>query len=213
MTDTSARLYLITPSITDAASFAPQLDAALATGAVACVLAKLALAAGSDSKKATRALAEIAQRRDVALLVENDPQLAQRANADGAHISDAGAALAQAIAALRPAKIVGAGGLKSKDAAMLAGEAGADYVMFGEPGVDGYVPAFAQTLERAQWWAQIFAVPCVAYAQTLDEVAELALAQCEFVAVGAPFWRDPRGVAAALRDVAAVLALHPLLVA
>ena len=144
------RLYLLTPAITDAAAFGPRLDAALATGAVACVLAQLALAPGGDSKKAARALAEIAQRHDTALLVANDPQLVMRANADGAHITDAGGALEQAIAALRPAKIVGAGGLKSRDAAMSAGEAGADYVMFGEPAPDGYVPAFAQTLERAQ---------------------------------------------------------------
>ena len=90
MPNVSARLYLITPKVSDAAAFAPQLEAALATGAVACVLLTLALSAGADAKKAARALAEIAQRHDAALLVENDPQLAMRANADGAHISDIG---------------------------------------------------------------------------------------------------------------------------
>lgn len=205
-----ARLYLLTPKIADPAAFAEQLDAALAGGGVACVLLCLALPPGADAKKAVRALAEIAQRHDVALLVENDPQLAQRANADGAHITDPDDALTDAIHALRPTKITGAGGLKTRDAAMSAGEAGADYVMFGEPAPDGYVPAYAQTLERAQWWAEIFSVPCVAYAQTLNEVAGLAQARCEFVAVGAPFWNDPRGLPAALRDVMAVLAAHPL---
>ena len=62
-----ARLYLLTPRITDAAAFGPQLDAALATGMIACVLLSLSLAPGADTKKAARALAEIAQARDAAL--------------------------------------------------------------------------------------------------------------------------------------------------
>lgn len=205
-----ARLYLLTPRITDAAAFGPQLDAALATGTIACVLLSLSLAPGADSKKAARVLAEIAQARNAALLVENDPQLVMRANADGAHISDAGDALAEALAALRPAKIVGAGALRTRDAAMSAGEAGSDYVMFGEPSRDGYVPPFAQTLERAQWWAQIFSVPCVAYAQSAAEAGALAQAQCEFIAVGAPVWADPRGIAAALGDIDAAVRAFPL---
>ena len=210
MPDISARLYLITPRISEPAAFAPQLEAALSSGAVACVLLSLALPASGDAKKAARALAELAQRRGAALLVENDPQLALRANADGAHISDAGSALAEAIKALRPAKIVGAGGLKTRDAAMSAGEAGADYVMFGEPSRDGYVPPFAQTLERARWWAGIFSVPCVAYAQTPEQAGALAQAQCEFIAVGGAAWSDAGAAAAAVDAFAQAVGAHPL---
>ena len=210
MPDPSARLYLITPRLSDHAAFAPELEAALSGGTVSCVLLNLAQPSGADAKKAARALAEIVQRHNAALLVANDPQLALRANADGAHISDAGEALAQAIAALRPAKIVGAGGLKTKDAAMSAGEAGADYVMFGEPAADGWTPPFAQTLERARWWTEIFSVPCVAYAQSAAEAAVLAQAQCEFIALGGPLWSDKRGIAAALAEVAAAVRAHPL---
>ena len=210
MPDISARLYFLTPRIVDAAAFAPQLEAAMSTGTVACVLLSLGLSAGGDTKKAVRALAEIVQRHGAALLVENDPQLALRANADGAHISDGGDALAQAVATLRPAKIAGAGALKTKDAAMTAGEAGADYVMFGEPSHDGYVPPFAQTLERARWWAEIFSVPCVAYAQTPEQAGALAEAKCEFIAIGGAVWSDARGPAAAVDVLARAVSAHPL---
>ncbi len=53
---------------------------------------------------------------------------------------------------------------------MEAGERDIDYVMFGEPRADGFVPPLAQTIERAEWWAAIFNVPCVAYAPDLDSV-------------------------------------------
>ena len=60
------------------------------------------------------------------------PQLAARAGADGAHLTGI-EAFAAALGALKPDRIAGAGGLRSRHDAMLAAEAGADYVMFGEP--------------------------------------------------------------------------------
>ena len=39
---------------------------------------------------------------------------------------------------------------------MLAAEAGADYVMFGEPDGTGARPAFAAIEERVAWWAEVF---------------------------------------------------------
>jgi thiamine-phosphate pyrophosphorylase len=74
---------------------------------------------------------------------------------------------------------------------MNAGEAGADYVMFGEPRLDGWTPPFEETLERAEWWAEIFQTPCVAYARTVDEVTPLAEAGADFVALGDAVWRAP----------------------
>ena len=47
---------------------------------------------------------------------------------------------------------------------MSAGEAGADYLLFGEPRPDGTIPALESVIERATWWAEIFETPCVAYA-------------------------------------------------
>ena len=49
---------------------------------------------------------------------------------------------------------------------MTLGEAGADYLMFGEPRPDGSLPALDEVVERAAWWAEIFETPCVAFAPT-----------------------------------------------
>ena len=77
-------------------------------------------------------LAEIVQRRDVALLLDGRPGIVARAGADGAHLFGTDAFTA-ALSFLKPDRIAGAGGLSSRHDAMLAAETGADYVMFGEP--------------------------------------------------------------------------------
>ena len=204
MSDDSPSLYLITPPVSDAGGFAPVLEAALDAGVVACVLLKLDARDEGTSKKIVRTLAALAQERGAALLIENDPQLAIRAGADGAHIGttadDRDQQLAEAIRKLKPDSIVGAGRLKSKDDAMSAGEKDIDYVMFGEPAPDGYTPDAAQTVERVGWWAEIFNVPVVGYAATLDDVEAIVRAGAEFVALGPAVWDDARGPAAAVRD-------------
>jgi thiamine-phosphate pyrophosphorylase len=61
-------------------------------------------------------------------------------------------------------------------------------------------------VERVAWWAGIFNVPCVGYAQSLTEVENLVQAGADFVAVGDALWNDPRGVEAAMQDISKILA-------
>ena len=197
------RLFLITPPISDSAAFAPTLAAALASSDVACVLLRTKGTDEGETKKIIRALAPLVQNRGVALLVEGDDQLAIRANADGRHVSGVDETLKTALKALQPDRIVGAGGVLSRDAAMTAGEAGADYVMFGGPGGS---QRREDVLERVAWWAEIFNVPCVGYAHQLADAGDLAEAGADFIALGDAVFDDPRGPAAALADVAASLA-------
>ena len=187
------------------AVFAPAFAEMLASGAVASALARLAPGTESDAKKIVARLLEISAPAGVALLVENDARLAARAGADGAHVAGGGAALSEALASLQPERIVGAGLLRGRDEAMSAGEAGADYVMFGEPRPDGFTPPSQDTLERVAWWAEIFEPPCVGYAAGLGDVAALAAAGADFVALGEAIWRAP-SPRAALADALAALA-------
>src|SRR5947199_4058402 len=121
------RLYLLTPRLrlADLESFVPKFAAALAAGDVASVLARLAPDAEGDGKRSIARLMDIAAPANVALLVEHDARLAARAGADGVHVETQG--LAEALSSLKPERIVGVGGLRLRDDAMNAGEAGADY--------------------------------------------------------------------------------------
>jgi thiamine-phosphate pyrophosphorylase len=85
---------------------------------------------------------------------------------------------------------------------MLAAEAGADYVMFGEPDRRGGRPSFDALQERLEWWAELFELPCIGYAANLDEVAPLAQTGADFVALGDWIWTKELAPAAALAAAA-----------
>ena len=205
----SPQLYLITPPLDDAEAFSGPFEAALSATPIACAMIKLATPDEGTAKKIIRALSAIARAHDTALLVEGSPQMAVRADADGIHLRCQSETLErdldEALQTLKPDRIVGAGLLKSKHDSMTAGERDIDYLMFGEPTADGYVPPFDQTLERVTWWAEIFKVPCVAYAGELDHVKQLADAGADFVALGDLVWADARGPTAALGEVHTLL--------
>jgi thiamine-phosphate pyrophosphorylase len=205
------RLYLVTPPVEDAGAFARQLDLALDAADVAAVLLRLPDAREDRLLEHVRLLAPPVQSRGTALILDGHPMMVARAGADGAHLTGVDA-LRAALPSLKPHCIAGAGGLDTRHDAMLAGEAGADYVMFGEP--DGGSPPggtrrFDAVVERVAWWAELFEVPCVGYAARLEEVATLAAAGADFVALGDFVFSDSPGPSAMIREAAALLSRRP----
>jgi thiamine-phosphate pyrophosphorylase len=194
------RLYLVTPPVADAAAFAPSLAEALAAADVAAVLLRLAETDERTLIKRVKTLAPVVQACDAALVLDGHDEIAARGGADGAHLSGIDAFIA-ALERLKPARIAGCGGLKTRHDAMLAAERGADYVMFGEP-VGGWRPPFEAIVERIAWWAEVFEVPCVGYATALEEIRPLAMAGADFVALGEYVWNDAHSVAAAVAEAA-----------
>jgi thiamine-phosphate pyrophosphorylase len=147
-----------------------------------------------------KALAATIQNAGAALLLEGHVELVARARADGAHVSGIGP-MNDALEQLKPERIVGVGGLHSRHDSMLAGEAGADYLLFGEVDADGHRPSTEAIAERLEWWAEVFEPPCVGYAQTADEAELFASVGADFIMVGDAVWLDARGPKAALMDV------------
>ncbi|HRK23827.1 MAG TPA: thiamine phosphate synthase [Beijerinckiaceae bacterium] len=188
----SAFLYLILPRVEDAAEFARRLAVVLAAAPVAAVLIP---SAGDDKAMGViaRALVPVIQQAGAAAILEQpqDARLVARAGADGAHYPHDAPGLAEAIATLKPQRIVGIGGLRSRHDAMQAGERDVDYLMFGEPRADGFVPPFDQTIERAGWWADIFNTPAVACAADAAAVGPMAETGAEFVALGPWIFSQP----------------------
>lgn len=195
------RLYLMPPPLTGTPAFASDLEAALAAGDVACVLLRPALT-NKEAAETIRALIPLLQKQGVACLVPDDGDLALRLNADGVHIEGAGRELLTALRALQPGRIVGAGGLATRDAAMIAGEAGADYVMFGGPGDDEPQDSINA---HVAWWAEIFNVPCVGFARDLTAIGDLVRAGADFIALSEAVFASPRGLAPAVAEASRLI--------
>ena len=82
--------------------------------------------------------------------------------------------------------------------AMTLGEAGVDYLLFGEPRPDGSLPSLESVAERAAWWAEIFETPCVAFAPSLDAIPALVATRAEFIALSDAVWSHEGGPAGAV---------------
>lgn len=199
------QFMLITPPVDDPAAYLDRFTALAETGALAVALLNVSAESDAALKRKLDLLLAPLQAAGIACLITppDDLRLVARLGLDGVHAGsedDLGAL----VEGLKPNRILGVGGLRSRHEAMDAGEKDIDYVMFGEPRADGYIPPLSQTIERAQWWAEIFNVPCIAYAPDLGSVAPLAATGAEFIALGPWLFeaKDPAALLAEARRIA-----------
>jgi thiamine-phosphate pyrophosphorylase len=193
-------LFLITPPL--AADSAPLLQRVLDAAPFSSAWLRFATMDEREQLALAKQLVPLVQNRSAAALVDaSDPRFASRCGADGLHVRYSESAVA-AMSSVRPERILGFGGLKHRDDAMTAGE-NADYVMFGEPAADGYVPPLDTVIERCLWWTEVFETPCIAYAPALNAVAALVETRAEFIALGP--WIFEGDPAQSLRPLPALL--------
>ena len=203
------RLMLVTPPISDPGAISFRLMQAFAGGDVAAVLLRLAPGDERSLTERVKALAPPVQAQNVALVVEASAQVASRGGADGVHLTAGAEAIADARSSLKQERIIGAGGLRSRHDAMDIGEAGVDYVMFGEPRPDGSLPPLPAVIERASWWAEIFETPCIAYCPDAESVPALIETGAEFIALGEWVFAEDVDIRAAVAQAdAAIAAQH-----
>jgi thiamine-phosphate pyrophosphorylase len=193
------RLYLATPDVDDPSLLAASLSGLLAEADVAAVLVRFKPTDPRSLISRVKTLAPAIQSSGAALLLDGHVELVARAGADGAHLTGI-EALQEALPTLKPDRIAGIGGLNTRHDSMTAGEAGADYVLFGEPDARGQRPSAEAVAERLQWWAELFEPPCIGFAASREEAHRFAAAGADFVLVGDLIWNDARGAAAALMD-------------
>jgi thiamine-phosphate pyrophosphorylase len=202
-------LYLITPpAIADLAAFAATLDEALAAGPVAALQIRLKDVDDDAVLAAVAALKPVAQKHGVAVLLNDRPDLAARSGCDGVHVGQSDATYADARRTMGPNAMIGVTCHDSRELAMDAAEAGADYVAFG-----AFFPTMTKDVthrpepEILTIWQETVETPCVAIGGiTPDNAALLARAGADFVAVSAAVWNHPEDPAAAVRQFDQVLA-------
>jgi len=205
----TCRLYLITPSrIDDLAVFGRTLAEALDAGDVSALQIRLKDVPDEVIAAAVDVLTPIAHARDVAIILNDRPDLAAKYGCDGVHVGQGDASYAQARKLVGAERIVGVTCHDSRHLAMEAAEAGADYVAFGAffPTTTKDAPTKAEP-EILTIWQETMEVPCVAIGGiTAENVAIVAAAGADFAAVSAGVWAHPDGPAAAVKAINAAIA-------
>ncbi|MGF1545101.1 MAG: thiamine phosphate synthase [Parvularculaceae bacterium] len=206
------RLYLISPpTIDEPSAFARMLETALGGGDVACFQLRLKTADGPASDEVVldvaAAIAPILRARGVAFLVNDRPDLAKAAGADGVHVGQTDVDCAAARAALGPDATVGVTCHASRHLAIEAAEAGADYVAFGAffPTETKDAPVRARP-DLLEWWRFATTVPSVAIGGIAPgNCGDLARAGADFVAASSAVWGASGGPANAVAAFNAAL--------
>jgi thiamine-phosphate pyrophosphorylase len=209
-TQATTRLYLITPPALDPDQFAKELEAALAGGDVACLQLRLKEVDDDAIRRAARILEPIAQDRDVAFIMNDRPDLAAELDCDGVHVGEEDMSYAEARRLLGPDHIVGVTCGASRDRAITAAEAGADYVAFG-----AFFPSTTKAAkhhadpELLRDWSETTVVPCCAIGGiTQQNCGPLVGAGADFLAVIGAIWSYPAGPRAAVAEFNEVFARY-----
>jgi thiamine-phosphate pyrophosphorylase len=206
--EAGCRLYLVTPPVLEPAAFRDILAAALDGGDVACVQLRLKDVPDDVVRRACDALLPVAQQRDVAFILNDRPDLAAATGCDGVHVGQQDASYDEARRLMGPDRIVGVTCHDSRDFAIDAAEAGADYVAFGAFYPTTTKPSrFRPEPKLLAWWSEMMTVPCVAIGGiTAANCVPLVRAGADFIAVVTAVWNHPDGPAAAVREINAAIA-------
>lgn len=195
------RLYLITPPvIDDAQAFASLLEQALDAGDVAAIQVRLKDVSEAHLAEVTKAVLAVGQDYEVAVLLNDSPELAARFGCDGVHIGQSDGTLKEARKIMGPDAMIGVTCHDSRHLAMEASEGGADYVAFG-----AFFPTqtkdtdFQAELEDLTIWQESMMTPCIAIGGiTVDNCDAVIEAGADFIAVCGGIWNHPEGPAAAV---------------
>ncbi|HYM73001.1 MAG TPA: thiamine phosphate synthase [Stellaceae bacterium] len=206
----TTRLYLITPPALDPREFAPRLEAALSGGDVACVQLRLKDVDDDRVRAAAAILQPITRDRGVAFIMNDRPDLAAELDCDGVHVGEDDMSYAEARRLCGPDRIVGVTCGGSRHRALVASEAGADYVAFG-----AFFPSTTKAAkhhpdpEVLRDWSETTVVPCCAIGGiTQENCGPLIEAGADFLAVIGAIWNHPKGPKAAVTEFNAAFARH-----
>ena len=201
------RLYLITPPRIEFPGYLRELADAFDGGDVACLQLRLKDCEDDKVREAYRLIQPICHDYDVALLINDRPDLAAEFDADGVHIGQEDGTYTEARRAVGDEATIGVTCHNSRHLGMVAAEKGADYVAFG-----AFFPTRTKQTKTAAnpeiltWWQELMETPCVAIGGiTVDNCAGLAAAGADFIAVSSGVWEREGGTKAAVHAFNRVL--------
>ncbi len=200
------RLYLITPPAFEPDAFADLLDLALAAGDVAALQLRLKDVDDAAIIAAVARLQPICRAGNVALILNDRPDLAAQLDCDGVHVGQDDMPYAEARRLVGADRSVGITCHDSRHLGMEAADAGADYVAFGAFFSTATKNAKTRAeIELVEWWSELMTVPCVAIGGiTVENCPPLVAAGADFLAVSAGVWHHQQGPAEAVRAFNAI---------
>ena len=205
-------LILIAPAGAEPAVQSAKLESAFGGMTTGHGIDAVLIGAGMSETEALAAAADqvaLVQGHGAAAIIVDHSRIAGRTGADGIHVGTGLADIKAATQTFKPDRIVGAGNLKTRHAAMEAGSENVDYVLFGQLRGDTHPEPHPKAVKLAQWWAELMQVPAVLVAgnsiATLDNLPR----NIDFVALDRALWEYSGSPAAAIKKARSILSSVP----
>ncbi|MFT9115330.1 MAG: thiamine phosphate synthase [Acetobacter malorum] len=192
---TAYDVYLATPVLRDVEAFLPDLARGMQQHPPAAVLLRLADAPDAELIKHIQTIQSVVHAQDIALMLEDRPALAARTGCDGVHLSTgfAEASVKDVRKQIGDDLQLGVSVGGSRDAAMRAGEAGADYISFSTaiPVVPAEGEAPESLTDLVRWWCLVMELPAVVEVEEPAQIAAFEEVGADFIQPGPAFWENP----------------------
>ena len=205
-------LYLVSPPSISLADFLPQAEEAFAAGAVKSFQLRLKETGDAQILEAAREILPLCRQHDIAFILNDRVDLVAACGADGVHLGQEDMAPDAARKMLGSDSVIGVSCHASRDMAIEAAAAGADYVAFGAFYTTQSKPKEklekwgTPTPEILEFWSGATTIPCVAIGGiTPKNCLPLIKAGADFIAVITSVWNHPQGAGAAVREFAVLL--------
>jgi thiamine-phosphate pyrophosphorylase len=195
------KLYLISPPQIELRTFYAHLEEAVDAGDIGCFQLRLKDVSDDIILGMAETLMPLLKDRGIPFLINDRPNLAVQAGADGVHIGQNDASYEEARSIIGSDGIVGVTCHDSRHLAVIAAEKGADYVAFGAffPTTTKDAPTSASP-DLVRWWCDTTIVQCVAIGGiTVENCAPVVAAGADFLAISAGIWNYKDGPGAAVR--------------
>ncbi len=158
----------------------------------------------TDAMEAARDQVRLVQAHGAAAIIVGHSRVAGQTGADGIHIETGVADIKAATQSFKPDRIVGAGNLKTRHAAMEAGSEDVDYVLFGQLRGDTHPEPHPKAVKLAEWWGELMTVPTVLTAGSSIATLDNMPRSIDFVTLDRAVWEHPGGPAAAVHKARAI---------
>lgn len=203
----ACQIYLITPPvIEDVDAFASILERTLAAAPVAALQVRVKDTDETEIFRMCDVLRPICHAHDTLLILNDRPDWAEAAGADGVHIGQGDMDLESARLMLGRDALIGVTCHNSKDLGFAAASGGADYVAFGAF-FDTPTKAvkYRAELELLEFWQEALEIPCVAIGGITPANAQAVIAAgADFIACSSGVWQYEHGPEKAVQDLEAL---------
>lgn len=198
----NSQIYLISPpQINNVDLLLKQIDEVIASNTVTVFQLRLKNIETREIIKIGKQLIPILQNAGIAVIINDNPNIARDLGADGVHLGQEDGNIEDARKIIGKNAIIGRTCHNSKHLAMEAADNGADYVAFGAfyPTTTKEVKFKAEP-EILSWWQDLMEIPCVAIGGINTQNAlPIINAGADFIAVSSGVWNYEGGISAALQ--------------